>query len=370
MRKGRLRIRPQRRPLFPLATTVLLATLIASGLLPGTAAAGTTPRGATATAAASVTAPEIDHVVVVILENEAASSVWAHAPYERYLARTYGNATAFYAACHPSAADYLPLFAGVSDVCGSDVWHNETNATLNTEFDAAGRTWGAYAESLPSVACARPANSTHGLFATRHVPALYFGDVIGNLSYCRSHVLDSHAFNDSVANGTTRNFSMYTPNLCDDGHTGCGGNRTDAQLTSQGDAWLRDWLAPMLNHTGRFSSTAEQQAIRHTAFVITWDEAVGSNAGFALRGVSSGQNYDWCAKNGARGDAVCGGHVFTAIVSAYSVNRTFVTPDAPYGICHTVEWLFHLPPLGNPGGLDGRPGFPAMKGLFNFTSNG
>jgi phosphatidylinositol-3-phosphatase len=313
--------------------------------------------------------PYIQHVVVVVLENEELTEVWQHGPYETYLAAHYGNATHYFAACHPSAPNYLAMFSAVVNQCGSDNWHNYTNNTLGLEFDAAHFTWGAYPESLPSNACSSPGTATAGLFATRHVPALFSSSVLKNQTYCNDHVQSSNVFNSSVANGTLRNYSFYTPNLCDDGHNGCGGNTTNAQMTHQADTWLKDWLTPILNHTGKYSSSAEQSLINHTAFIITWDEGVASNAGFALPGVTSGDNYLWCGQNGEAGDASCGGHIYTAIVSKYSVHTTFTTDDSPYGLCRTVEWLFHLPRLGNPGQMDNRTGFPPMKSLFNFTAN-
>jgi hypothetical protein len=313
--------------------------------------------------------PYIQHVVVVVLENEVLSEVWQHGPYERYLAGTYGNATSYYATCHPSAPNYLAMFAGVANQCGSDTWHNYTNNTLGQEFDAANLTWGAFAESLPSNACSSPGSATVGMFATRHVPALFFSSVLTNQTYCHDHVENSSVFNGSVANGTLRNYSYYTPNLCDDGHNGCGGNTTPAQMTSQADAWLEDWLSPILNHTGRCSNPAERALINHTAFILTWDEGTGSNAGFAVTNVTRGDNYLWCGQNGESGDASCGGQIFTAIVSPYSLHTTFSTNDSVYGLCRTVEWLFDLPPLGNPGSLDDQAGYPPMSSLFNFSAS-
>jgi hypothetical protein len=313
--------------------------------------------------------PYIQHIVVVVLENEELTDVWAHGPFERYLAATYGNATGYYSVCHPSAPNYIALFAAVANQCGTDTWNNYTNKSINVELDNAHLSWGQYAENLPTTACSNPAGATSGLFATRHVPALFFSDVLKNQSYCNAHVLSSNAFNSSVANGTLRNYSFYTPNLCDDGHNGCGHNTTDAQMTAQADIWLKHWLGPILNHTGKYSSPAERATINHTAFFITWDEGTGSNAGFAVPGITGGDNYQWCAQNGAAGDAVCGGNIYTAIVSPYSRHTTFATNDSPYGLIRTVEWLFHLNHLGNPGGFDNQTGFPAMKSLFHFSAN-
>lgn len=347
---------------------IAVVVLLAAGLVPlgrgadpGPAAASLPPRISSAP-----NLPFIQHVVVVVLENEVLSEVWGHGPYERYLAGTYGNASNVYAACHPSAPNYLAMFAAVVNQCGSDSWNNYTNRSLNVELDAANLSWAAYAEDLPSGACGDPGSATSGLFATRHVPALWMADVLQNQSYCAAHVRNSTDFNSSVANGTLPNFSFYTPNLCDDGHDGCGSNSTNPQLTAQADAWLQGWLSPILNHTGRYAGSAEEAVVNHTAFLVTWDEGIGNNSGFAVPGITGGDNYLWCGQNGAAGDAACGGPIFTAVVSPYSRNTSFATNDSTYGLCRTVEWLFHLRPLGNPGSMDNQTGFPAMTSLFRF----
>jgi phosphatidylinositol-3-phosphatase len=362
-----------RRPGPRLTTAIAGIALLALTLVPSGAAQS--ELGGPVPVAGSVLPPSptpyIQHVVVVVLENEGATTTWGHGKYERYLAGQYGNASSYYAACHPSAPNYLAMFAAVVNQCGSDSWNNYTNTTLANEFDHAGLSWGSYAEDLPSNACSSPGSATAGLFATRHVPALFFAGVLRDSTYCHNHVLGSDSFNNSMANGTLRNYSFYTPNLCDDGHNGCGGNTTDAQMTAQADEWLRHWLAPMLNHTGRYSSARAEAEVNHTAFFVTWDEGLSTNTtGYAVRGVTGGDNYLWCGHNGAKGDAVCGGQIYTVVVSQYSLHRTLVAHDAPYGLCRTVEWLDHLSPLGNPGQMDNQTGFPVMKALFNFTANG
>jgi hypothetical protein len=351
-----------------LAAAAIVAVLLVI-LAPGAAPTAAGPVSAGLLGSTEPATPYIQHVVVVVLENEQLPEVWAHGPYERWLAATYGNVTNQYAACHPSAPNYISMVSAEVNQCGSDNWNNYTNSTLMDHFRAAGLTWAAYAESLPSNACTSPGTATAGLFATRHVPALFFANVTSSTSSCRSHMLSSNMFNSSVANGTLQNFSFYTPNLCDDGHNGCGRNTTDGQMTKQADTWLRNWLSPILNHTGKYRSPAEQALIAHTAFIVTWDEGTGSNSGFGSSNITGGDNYRWCAQNGAAGDAVCGGHIYTAVISPYSMHRTFSAKDSTYGITATIEWLFHLRPLKNPGNYDDRPIFPAMKGLFNFTAN-
>ncbi|MCI4366992.1 MAG: alkaline phosphatase family protein, partial [Thermoplasmata archaeon] len=260
------------------------------------------------------------------------------------------------------------MIAAVTNECGSDTWHNDTNATLGDLIDAAGGTWAQYAESLPANACPHPGSATAGLFAVRHTPFLFFRDVLKNQTFCHQHVLDAKNFNSSVANGTLPSFSLYTPNLCDDGHTGCGGNTTGAQLTAQADLWLNDFLSPILNHTGRYASLAEQKLVKHTLFMVTWDEGT-TNGGFAVANISLFDNYAWCQLNGATGLAVCGGSIYTAFISPYCLHTSFGANASFYNLARTVEWLLHLPHLGNAGAFDNRAAFPVMRSMFTFRSN-
>jgi phosphatidylinositol-3-phosphatase len=61
-----------------------------------------------------------------------------------------------------------------------------------------------------------PANDS---YATRHNPFMYFESIIGNPSYCDSHVLSlSPLAGDLKSAATTPNYSFVTPNTCADGH--------------------------------------------------------------------------------------------------------------------------------------------------------
>jgi acid phosphatase len=356
----------------PAVTLLLLLAVVGLIASSGSGARATLshPSVSGVAAAGNHTTPYIKHVVVIVLENEVLANVWGHGLYERYLAATYGNATNYYAACHPSAPNYLAMIFAVTSQCGSDAWQNDTNTTIGDLLGAAGYSWAQYAENLSANACSSPGGATKGLFAVKHVPFLYSAAVLQNQTFCKKHILPATSFGNSVARGQLPNYSFYTPNLCDDGHNGCGGNKTGAQETAQADAWLHGFLSPILNHTGRFNTSREQHLVQHTLFIVTWDEGLGSNAGYAVSGVGQYENAKWCAAHNASGKAVCGGHIYTAFVSPYSLGRTFTTNDSSYGLVRTVEWLFHLPFLHNAGGIDSNAGFPVMKSLFSFTKNG
>ncbi|MFI5417589.1 MAG: alkaline phosphatase family protein [Candidatus Lutacidiplasmatales archaeon] len=344
-----------------------VVSLVAGGLLVPGGVAGYVGSISSGTARA---AHPIQHVVVVVLENEQLKQVIGHGPYERYLAGTYGNVSGLIASCHPSAPNYLAMISAETNQCGTDAYNSYNNTTILDRLSGAGFSWASYAENLPSGTCASPGGTTTAMFVPHHVPALFFSNVTANRTFCRQHVLGSGAFNKTVANGTLPTFSFFTPNMCDNGHNGCGTNHTSAQQVAQADAWLNGFLSPILNHSGKFSSKGEQTLVNHTAFLILWDEGTGSNAGYTITGITSGENYAWCQANGAKGDAVCGGHIFAVVVSPYSLGRSFTSRDSDSGIAATVEWLFHLAPLGNPGSFDTSRGFPAMKSIFSFRSDG
>ena len=99
------------------------------------------------------TAHPIQHVVVIVLENHEASAVWNHTlgtGYLRYLSGHYANVTSYYAACHPSAGDYLALTGGVTHQCGSDAYHVYNNTSIADLVQTKGLTWKGYMESMPA----------------------------------------------------------------------------------------------------------------------------------------------------------------------------------------------------------------------------
>ncbi len=260
----------------------------------------------------------IQHVVVIVMENEPRSYVMDHGPSEKWLADTYEGASSFEAACHPSAPNYLALVAATSDQCGTDsypshAWKNVTLGDLlqnNTIYSGGSRdfTWANYAENLPSDACTNPSKYSSiqssgrtgaALFFSKHVPFLYEQDTVYSSTFCEHQILSlepgkyanytspSHpAFNTSVAEGKMLNFSFISPNACDDGHDLCGStvansltgpnatcfdsahpsatkcyvaeNTVSSEYTqaihNQADPWLRWFLGDLINCTGPYES--------------------------------------------------------------------------------------------------------------------
>ena len=297
----------------------------------------------------------ISHVVLVMLENQEVTHLWAGAPYERYLAATFGNATNFYATCHSSTSQYLAVTSGRTFGCQSVSTDPGFSVThLGDLLDANGLSWMAYQESMPY-----PCDTTsNGTYLDYHEPFFFYQDVLGNKSRCAAHIVNSAEFNESVQNGTLPAFSLYTPNYVDDGHGPTNAPWNQSTGLPFIEAWLKTFLPPILNHTGKYSSPAEQALVSHTAFILLYDEGV-SNRGYNVSGLTT----PGCFNQTWRNETTCGGRTQVTVISPFSLHRTYTPYATTYNVESTIEWLFGLP---SDGGWDGSPSFPPMWSLFSF----
>ena len=268
------------------------------------------------------TPTNLTHVVTIVLENAEIGSVYLDAPYLRYLAATYGNDSRYYAACHPSAPNYLALTSGFPWECGSDALHVYDAVNLPDLLEERGLTWAGYFENM-TVPCDTTDNGT---YVAHHNPFVYYADIVQNRSRCDGHVLPATAWSQAVGSGTLPNYSLYVPNLLDDG------SKTSVAYT---DAWLRGFLGPLLNST----NPVVADTVRHTVFFVLYDEG-STNLGY----------------NGTDG-----GHVYVSAVAPGFRGATAANDSSDSGILSTVEWLLGL---RTTGGNDGTPEYPPITSLF------
>jgi acid phosphatase len=109
-----------------------------------------------AASAASAGPPMYDHIVVVVEENRSLSQVIgsSDAPFINALAATGASLTDMYGLTHPSQPNYLHLFSGSNQGVTSNVTPTAlpfATANVGAALAAAGRSFTAYSESLPSV---------------------------------------------------------------------------------------------------------------------------------------------------------------------------------------------------------------------------
>jgi acid phosphatase len=203
--------------------------------------------------------PQFQHVVLVVEENKNYSSVLGDstaAPYFHLLSKSNGLATQYYANTHPSIGNYFMMTTG-QIITNDDSWHGTvTDDNIVRELVAAGKTWKAYAEDLPSVGYLGYGET--GNYAARHNPVIYFSDVRNDSTQARN-VVPFTQFAADLAAGTLPNFSLVVPNLCNDAH--------DCSVATA-DAWLAAHMAPLV------ASPAFQQ---DGLLIVVFDEAGNDN---------------------------------------------------------------------------------------------
>lgn len=314
------------RPAAWAAVAVLMAivAMLVFASLPATTATPN-PSGASAPMLRSTPSfpTSIRHVITILLENANLETALQQGPFEDYLIAHYGFASHFYAACHPSAPNYLAITSGDTLQCGTDAYEIHSQANIADLAQGAGLTWGAYEESMPAPCT----TSDSGEYIAHHDPFISYADIVNNASRCDSHVLPLSAWNSSVAAGTIPNYAFITPNVLDDGHD------TDVAYA---DHWLRDWLSPLLNSS----------LFQSSVFFIVYDESKDLDTGF--QGVDGGPTY------------------FAAVGSDVIANSTYAANATDYSLLTTTEWLLGLGTLGHN---DNWTDFPPMKSLFRVDTS-
>jgi hypothetical protein len=195
------------------------------------------------------------------MENHSLSSIQGHAPFLNALAKRCGSATNYHAISHPSLPNYLAMTSGSVHGVHSDCSPqscSQPGPNIFSQLSRHGLRWRSYAESMP-VACD---TNTAGLYAARHVPAVYYARV---RPHCRRHVLPlgrvgTGRMHRALHSGHAPAFMFVTPNLCNDMHS-CP--------VASGDRWLRKWI-PMIVASRTYRHG-------HTALLIVFDEGSGNN---------------------------------------------------------------------------------------------
>jgi len=203
--------------------------------------------------------PSFNHVYIVVEENTDYASVIGSSsmPYLNGLAQQYGLATQYYADTHPSIGNYFMMTVGKiitnDDSYGSVV----TDDNVIRQLLAAGKTWKAYAEDLPSVGYVT-LDVDNGAYASRHNPVVYLTDVHDDATQAQ-HVVPFTQFATDLATNALPNYSFIVPNLCNDAH--------DCSL-STADTWLQTNIDPLVK-----SAQFQQDGL----LIILFDEAGGDD---------------------------------------------------------------------------------------------
>ena len=362
----------------------------------------------------------IEHVFVIVLENEGFDAVFGPHSEAPYLATTLVRSgvllTQYYGAGHFSLDNYLAMISGQAaspetrDDCetyaefvstgttsdGQAIGHGcvypASVRTLPDQLAAAHRTWRGYMEDMgndparEAPTCGHPALGAEDptqkaeapsarvpagdQYAARHDPFVYFHSIIDSPA-CAANVVNlEHLASDLASRQTTPAFAFIAPNLCHDGHDAPCKNGEPGGLRSA-DAFLRTWVPRIM------ASPAYRQG---GLIVITFDEGeseiVPDPAGGRLETYAGekccqqqpGPNLAPFPQTVRDGDLTTtfrdfGGERVGAVLMSPFLPAGIVskTPFNHYSLLKTLEDLF---------GTDGHLGYAAQPGLAGFFERG
>ena len=243
---------------FPFKPTLLIATAII-----GAASFGFGPSRPKPTPSPTPTPSHssvgVDHpanfkkVFIVVLENTSAND----AVKTDYLGKTVKPAGAylnqFFAITHPSEPNYLAMVGGSTFGITDDNNHTIDAQSIADLLEAKGKTWRAYAEGYPGTPTSCFLGATKGKYARKHVPFLSFKNISTNTARC-ANVVNSNQLQSDIDHGTLADYSMFVPNLDDDGHD---------QDVNYASKWFKTAFASRL---------ADPNFMRDLLLVVTFDE--------------------------------------------------------------------------------------------------
>ena len=205
--------------------------------------------------------PIYRNVIIVVEENQSFDDVIgkdSKMPYLNELAVRGALARGYYANTHPSINNYFLLTTGrrgtslpyaMADTFGGIVGGENVASILTRN----GKTWKAYAESLPHAGSIEPDPGPERLYAKRHVPFAYFKSVVSPASGSnqRGNIVPFTEFASDLRDDKLPSYSFVVPNLVNDAHdnpkTRKGAACGEAESLTVADNWLRANIGPLVN---------------------------------------------------------------------------------------------------------------------------
>lgn len=189
-------------------------------------------------------------VVYIVFENEDYEPVLSQPDFAKF-AKKGALFTKMRAEVHPSQGNYIAMVAGSAFGITSDSNVDLPHTHVGDLLEAAGMDWRIYAEQYPGN-CFTGKKS--GKYVRKHNPFMSFTNVTSNPKRCAKIESDARFFQD-LHNGTLPAFSMYIPDMDNDGH--------DTNVGYAG-RWLTSKFGSILSNPA---------ALGDILFILTYDES-------------------------------------------------------------------------------------------------
>ena len=196
-----------------------------------------------------------ERIFIVILENETEDAVLKNS-YMRSLQSRGVRLSDSHGVTHPSQPNYIAATCGAPLVFNDDCQNVDATNIVDL-LEAGGVTWKAYMEDLP----ADKIQCNVGKYFRKHNPFISYNNIRENPKRLERIVEAGQLQLDLAANALPE-YSWYTPNIFDDGHT--------PESVDGLAAWLEKFLEPLLK---------DEKFTKGSLVVVTFDESIpyGSN---------------------------------------------------------------------------------------------
>ncbi|MGZ3787356.1 MAG: alkaline phosphatase family protein [Bacteriovorax sp.] len=189
-------------------------------------------------------------VVWIVFENTNYSKALAQPDFKK-LTQNGALFTNLTAEVHPSQGNYIAMVAGSKLGVTNDDVVDLKESHVGDLLEKAGLKWKAYAENYPGNCFT---GKSSGDYYRKHVPFMSFANVSQNSARCLN-IEDEKKFFDDFKSGALPEFSMYIPNIKNDGH--------DTNVDYAGK-WLGTTFGSLLSNPA---------SLGDVLFIITFDES-------------------------------------------------------------------------------------------------
>lgn len=188
--------------------------------------------------------------MVVVFENTDYATAMKQ-PFFAEFAKVGASLDNMSALTHPSQGNYISMISGETYKIINDNKIDLTGLHLGDLLEAKKLTWKVYAEDFPGN-CFK--GDTAGDYARKHIPFMSFKNVSMNPVRCKN-IVEASQLDLDISSESLPNYSMYIPNLKNDGH-------------NTGVAYANQWLAKKFGPLMK-----DAKFMNEMLLIITFDEA-------------------------------------------------------------------------------------------------
>jgi len=301
--------------------------------------------------------PKVDRIIVIVLENQEASSILSRnqgeskTPRLWKLAQQQRIASNYYGVTHPSEPNYISMISGDSFGWDSDAGscftkkiklscHKSNAPNLVDAFEAKNIKWMALMQGMPSPAYLGGDYFFNTTYAEKHDPFIFFSNITGSpqrMSHIRPLGTPDTILPILADPKKAPKFLFIVPDMCHDMH-GTPRCLDKSRLYEASDGYVSD-LIRLIMSTPSFTD--------QSALILTWDEGDTNGACCGL----------------PRG----GGRVATIVFKKRPSAFRSPTPYNHYSLLSTIETVWGLRLLGHTGDrtADGKLRFAPMLDLLS-----